>query len=57
MQVREVIRGTNIDMVRYHKSGQGTRVDARWVIEDWNLGRMNEVEEELGEGGVEMKVT
>ena len=56
MEVREVIWGTNIDMLRYYKSGQGTRVDAWWVIEDRNLCGMDEVEKELSEGAVKMEV-
>ena len=43
-------------MLRYYKSGQGTRVDARWVIEDGDLSGMYEVEKELGEGAIQMEV-
>ena len=44
-------------MLRYQKSGQGTRVNTRWVIEDRDLGRMDKMEEEFCEGAVEMEVT
>jgi hypothetical protein len=44
-------------MLRYQKSGQGTRIDTRWVIEDRDLGRMDKMEEEFCEGAVEMEVT
>ena len=43
-------------MLRYNKSSQGTRVDARWVIEDGDLRGMDEVEKKLGKGAIQMEV-